>query len=136
VSNPDRRILKQKISALRRFLAGASVAGTYKNIAAELNALAGKSWTWNYIHLVNSGTLKASPKLIRAIDRLYNKINTPTRIENFETVLVLAPKGLIPENTILAITPKKCGRKSCQKYFIPKIHNEKYCSPTCRELSL
>jgi hypothetical protein len=135
VSHYDRRTLKQKISALGRFLPGPSVAGTYKNIAAELNALAGKSWTWNYIHLVNSGTLKASPNLLRTIDRLYNKINMPTLMENFETVLVLAPKGLIPENTIVTIAAKKCSRKSCQKHFIPRIHNQKYCSPICRELS-
>lgn len=126
--------MKRKISRLIKLLPGEGIAGAYKNVIAELNAIAQKNWTWNYLHLVNSEKLKASPHLVNAIEKLYKKINTSPVTNTYELVLVLAPKGLIAENTILDIPPKECVRKACRKNFIPRAHNQKFCSPMCKEL--
>lgn len=106
-------------------------AQTYRVIVDKLNDLHGstKHWTWNYLHMVHNRKMEASPILITQLLRLFETLCNP-QIKNFELVQVIAPVGTVAPESILTIPTRACG--FCHRLYIPKVHNQIYCSIECR----
>jgi hypothetical protein len=81
-------------------------------------------FTWRYIYQLSRKILPPSKKISDAVDLEYYAIDKDALFP-LETITVVAPRGLLPQGTLVTSVPKFCTL--CGQSYVPRSNNQKYC---------
>lgn len=113
-------------------LAALTVAAK-QEIANRLSEVAGRAepWEWRYVHNFMMHNVKAGQQFKAAIAGLAAMIDgTPIQLIKGRTVAVTALGNITP-GAIVYGDSQKCANIACPVHFVPRVWNQKYCSPAC-----
>lgn len=106
-------------------------------IAALLSQIAGKNPPWSglYIHNFMTGGVQAGRAFKASILGLAAIIDgMPVQLIKGRTVQVTA-LGNIRPGAIVYGDSRKCANIACYINFVPRVWNQRYCSPECKKAS-
>jgi hypothetical protein len=106
-----------------------------QEIADRLSEIARRDapWGWRYVHNFMAGNIQAGNEFKAAIVGLASLIDgAPIQLLTGRSVNVIA-LGSIRPGALVYGDSRKCAFVSCPIHFIPRVWNQRYCSPDCKK---
>lgn len=90
------------------------------------------AWGYLYVHNFMRDGVKAGQQFKTAIINLASMIDgAPLFLIKGRTITVTALGNITP-GAIVYGDSRKCANISCVVHFVPRVWNQKYCSPSCK----
>ncbi len=129
-------VLHSVMEALEPSWTGLQQVERWEDLARRLSDIAAKSppWGWRYLQGVSVGSIEPSGKLARAINALGASLDgLRAEIGYAQAVTVYAAPGTVKPGSLVMAMSRPCGYARCPVWFIPRVPNQKYHHPDCRE---